>query len=305
MDGAELRIICGPTAAGKSTVAMELAERHRATIISADSRQIYRGFDIGTAKPSPDDRKRVPHRGIDIADPDERYSAARWAQEACGWIDGADAASSNPLVVGGTGLYLRALTMPLFEEPALDSTRRAELSAQLASLSVDELRAWCTTVDPALSHLGRTQLLRTIEIATLTGIRLSELHRVSARAALRTARYLVVDPGPLLGDRIAARVDEMLAAGWEEEVRSLHLRVPDAAPAWKASGYGLVRDLVEGRLGLAAARERIVIETRQYAKRQRTWFRHQLPADRTTRVSPEDPRFTGIAERWWEGEVVK
>jgi tRNA dimethylallyltransferase len=304
LDGAELRIICGPTAAGKSTVALALAERHRITIISADSRQIYRGFDIGTAKPSPGDQRRVPHRGVDIAAPEDRYSAARWADEASGWIEESVVAKRIPLIVGGTGLYLRALAAPLFHEPPLDSMRRAALAAELVTLSLEELRGWCRSVDPALAHLGRTQLLRAIEIATLTGERLSDLHRHAARAALHTARYLVVDPGPGLAARIEARVDAMFAAGWQDEVRALRERVAADAPAWKASGYIRVRELVEGRVELAEARDRIVIETRQYAKRQRTWFRHQLPPERTTRVSPEDPDFTSIAEGWWEGEVV-
>jgi tRNA dimethylallyltransferase len=301
--GAELRIICGPTAAGKSALALTLAGRHGATIVSADSRQIYRGFDIGTAKPTPDERSRVPHRGIDIVDPEERYSAARWADDAGRWIAEAPGEGRVPLIVGGTGLYLRALIAPLFEEPSLDQPRRAALAAELDRLTVDQLRDWCARVDPPLSRLGRTQLLRAIEIATLTGERLSDLHRTAPRAAVHTARYLVVDPGPSLADRIATRVDALLDAGWESEVRALAGRVSPAAPAWKASGYGWVRELVEGRVSRAQARERIVIETRQYAKRQRTWFRHQLPADRTTRLSPDDPQFNRMAEQWWEGEA--
>lgn len=303
MDGAELRIICGPTAAGKSALALALAQRHGATIISADSRQIYRGFDIGTAKPSPAERARVPHRGIDVADPEERYSAARWADDAGGWISAAHAEGRAPLIVGGTGLYLRALVAPLFDEPPLEPSRRAALAAQLETLTIAELRAWCARVDPPLARLGRSQLLRAIEIATLTGERLSALHRREPRATAHTARYLVVDPGPSLAGRIEARVDAMLAAGWANEVRALERSVSAMAPAWKASGYRWVREMVGGRVDHATARERIVIETRQYAKRQRTWFRHQLPPDRTTRVSPDDPQFTRIAEQWWEGEA--
>jgi tRNA dimethylallyltransferase len=303
LDGAELRIICGPTAAGKSAVALDFAARHGATIISADSRQVYRGFDIGTAKPSPAERARVPHRGIDVADPEERYSAARWADAAEGWIASARSDGGAPLIVGGTGLYLRALVTPLFAEPLLDPSRRTALSAELEPLSISALRAWCARVDPALATLGRSQLLRAIEIATLTGTRLSDLHRTAARAAVHAARYLVVDPGPSLAARIETRVDGMLAAGWASEVRALECSVSPAAPAWKASGYGWVREMAAGRVDEAMARERIVIETRQYAKRQRTWFRHQLPPERTTRVSPDDPQFTRIADEWWEGET--
>jgi tRNA dimethylallyltransferase len=301
--GAELRIICGPTAAGKSAAALALAERHGATIISADSRQIYRGFDIGTAKPSRGEMARVPHRGIDIVDPDERYSAARWATDADRWIAEARGADRVPLVVGGTGLYLRALVTPLFAEPPLDPARRAALAAELELLSVAALRHWCERVDRPLAALGRTQMLRAIEIATLTGRRLSDLHIEARRAAVHAARYLVVDPGPPLAGRIQARVEAMLAAGWVAEVRMLAARVAPDAPAWKAAGYAWVRAMVEGKIEPGHARERIVIETRQYAKRQRTWFRHQLPPERTTRVSPDDPEFISIAERWWDGEV--
>ena len=304
MAGAELRIICGPTAAGKSTLALALAQAFGGTIISADSRQVYRGFDIGTAKPTAEDRERVPHHGIDVADPVERYSAARWAQAADGWIGQALAAGRTPVIVGGTGLYIRALASGLFDEPALDATRRAQLAGVLAELPLEALRQWCDRVDPALSHLGRTQLLRAIEIATLTGERLSDLQRTAKRAVTHAARYLVVDPGSVLASRIEERVNAMLAGGWVDEVRRLASSVPADAPAWKASGYRWVHALVKGEVDLETARMRIVIETRQYAKRQRTWFRHQLPPERTTRLSPEDPQFARLAERWWEGESI-
>ncbi len=303
MAGGELRIICGPTAAGKSALALALAERHGAAIISADSRQIYQGFDIGTAKPTHAERARVPHRGIDVADPEERYSAARWAEGANAWMSEESAAGRAPLIVGGSGLYVRALIAPLFDEPPLDIGRRAELAAQLGTLTIAELRAWCARVDPALAHLGRSQLLRAIEVATLTGERLSVLQRRDARAAVHSARYLVVDPGPSLANRIEDRIEAMFRAGWADEVRELSQTVSAAAPGWKASGYEWVRELVAGRAEPERARQRILIETRQYAKRQRTWFRHQLPPERTTRVSPEDEEFTRIAERWWEGET--
>lgn len=302
MDGAELRVICGPTAAGKSRVALALAERFGATIISADSRQVYRRFDIGTAKPSPAEQARAPHRGIDVADPAERYSAARWACDAETWIAEAHMAGRTPLVVGGTGLYIRALATGLFEEPPLDAARRSALAVVLGAMSTDALRRWCVAVDPALAHLGRAQLLRAIEIAMLSGRRLSDLQRATARASGHAVRYLVVDPGAVLASWIEARTDGMLGAGWTDEVRALAQDVPDDAPAWKASGYGWVRRLVRGEVDHATARSRIVIETRQYAKRQRTWFRHQLPPEGITRVSPEDPQFIRIAEGWWEGE---
>ncbi len=288
-----LRVVCGPTAAGKSTLALALAERAGASVISADSRQVYRGFDVGTAKPSAADRAAVPHYGVDVAAPDERYSAARWTEGVGRWVDDCDAAGRTPLVVGGTGFYLRALFEPLFEEPELDPAGRAALQAELAPLSLDELRARCEALDPARAHLGRTQLLRAIEVATLAGRRISDLHAESSRAARWAPRYLVVDPGPVLAERIERRVDEMLAAGWPDEVRALDGAVPDGAPAWNATGYGAIRDMIRGEIAAEEARRRVVVGTRQYAKRQRTWFRHQLAGD----VTLLDPLATDAAAR--------
>lgn len=298
-------VVCGPTAAGKSALALALAEGHGLSIVSADSRQIYRGFDVGTAKPTPEERRRVPHYGIDLVEPHERHSAAAWSAAAEGWIAAARAAGRSPVVVGGTGFYLRALFAPLFEEPPLDPARRAALERELASLDLPELRRWCERLDPARAHLGRTQLLRAVEVALLTGRPLSEWHRVAARAPRHRARYLVVDPGAVLRERIAARVDAMLAGGWVDEVRRLAEVVPAAAPAWNATGYGAVRDVVTGGSTLAAARERIVVETRQYAKRQRTWLRHQLGDAHVTHLNPDDPAAASLVERWWRGEHLE
>ncbi|HEX6049806.1 MAG TPA: tRNA (adenosine(37)-N6)-dimethylallyltransferase MiaA [Gemmatimonadaceae bacterium] len=304
-DGSSVRVICGPTAAGKSAIAMALAQLHGAVIISADSRQIYRGFDIGTAKPSVADQRLVPHRGIDVVEPLERYSAARWAKGVQGWITEARGLGREPLVVGGTGFYLRALVEPLFESPPLDPERRAALERLFATTSTDDLRRWCLRLDPERAHLGRVQLARSVETALLTGERLSDLHRSRAQAPTIRARYLVVDPGATLAARIEARYDAMMAAGWADEVRSLTGVVDPSAPAWKASGYRVVRDLVENRVSERAAREQVIIETRQYAKRQRTWFRHQLPAESVTRVSPDDRNAGTIVSAWWEGRTAE
>jgi len=296
-----VRVICGPTGAGKSALAIELAERYGAIILSADSRQIYRGFDIGTAKPTANDQLRVPHRGVDVADPAERYSAARWADEARSWMADAHAAGRPVVIVGGTGFYLRALTEPLFEAPPVDADRRAALESVLESIPTDELRRWCGELDPVRSHLGRTQLIRSVETALLTGERLSELHRTRARAPEIRARYLVVDPGPVLSARIERRFDAMMADGWAEEVEALARSVDASAPAWKSSGYAAVREMVAGRVTSDVARERVIIETRQYAKRQRTWFRHQLDESLTTRIDPDGERADRVARDWWEG----
>ena len=135
MAGDKLRIICGPTAAGKSAIALELAERYGAAIVSADSRQIYCGFDIGTAKPTREECARATHYGIDVAEPDERFSAARWAAEADEWIESAGEIEKEPVIVGGTGLYIKALVEPLFSAPELDPARRSEFARELESKS--------------------------------------------------------------------------------------------------------------------------------------------------------------------------
>lgn len=306
MADAELRIICGPTAAGKSALALALAGHEPTTIISADSRQTYRRFDIGTAKPTSAERRRVPHRGIDIVEPTERYSAAAWAEDATRWIAEAIEARRTPVVVGGTGFYLRALAMPLFEEPPLDPERRAGLARVLTEMTTPELRRWCEQLDPARAHLGRTQLVRAIEIAVLTGRPISDWHRERPRPPTVRARWLVVSPRSpaILARRIADRAEAMVRRGWEEEVRELMQTVPDEAPAWNATGYRTVRERVRGTLTHDAMLSRIIVETRQYAKRQRTWFRHQLPAERVTRLDPGDERAIDMANHWWtEGSV--
>lgn len=297
MDGADLRILCGPTGAGKSALALALAEAHGLTILAADSRQVYTGFDIGTAKPTAAEQARVPHEGIDLVDPAARYSAAAWASHADAVLRRVGA--ERVLIVGGTGLYLRALVAPLFEEPAIDPVRRAALAAELDEQDTATLRRWVLHCDPARAHLGRTQLLRALEVALLAGRRISDLHREAARASRWRARWLVVDPREALHARIAHRLDDMLHAGWLDEVRALAARVPSGAPAWKACGYQALRAVVAGDIGLDDARHAILVSTRQYAKRQRTWFRHQLKAAAVTHI---DPRSAGAAEaaaRWW------
>ena len=278
---------------------------HGASIISADSRQIYRGFDIGTAKPTAEDRAKIPHLGIDIADPAERYSAARWGGEARDWLAEVGRSGRRAVVVGGSGLYLKALVKPLFVAPALDAGQRAKLERELGSMPIAELRRWCGELDQSRAHLGRTQLLRAIETAVLTGSRVSDLHAAhNSRARpgedLLDANYLVVDPGTTLSSRIESRVDGMIESGWPEEILRLSRNTSPDAPAWNASGYTIMHKHVQGELDLSSARERVIIETRQYAKRQRTWFRHQLPATAVTHVNPDDSRALAIAREWWE-----
>ena len=294
-----LTIITGPTGAGKSALALALAETHGALLVSADSRQIYRGFDVGTAKPTAAERARVTHAGVDVADPTERWSAGRWAREAAGWLADAEASGRPAIVCGGTGLWLRALVTPLAPVPDLPERRRAALATALSAMPTEELRRWVAALDPARAALGRAQLLRATEIALLTGTRHGDA-LATAAPARRAARWLVVDPGPALDDRLATRLHRMVADGWEAEVRDLLHSVPADAPAWNACGYREVREVVAAGRSIDGVVERVRIATRQYAKRQRTWLRHQLAGEAVTRVETVGVAARDAAFRWYE-----
>ena len=302
---------------------MELARRFNLAIVSADSRQIYRGFDIGTAKPTRAERAEVTHFGIDVLEPQFRYSAHAWATGANRWMHQAIEAGQSPVVVGGTGFYVRAVVHPLAPAPALDEGRRVKLERWLALQDLSVLQRWCATLDPVRAGLGRTQLLRALETALLSGTRLGDIHadhrdRTSnarhpenvqerdvhapiARAESQPVRYLVVDPGRPLADRIELRVHEMIETGWIHEIEQLMQTVPEDAPAWLSSGYGVMREHVRGRLTRAQATERVFIETRQYAKRQRTWCRHQLADGPVTCISSLEPDAVDRAIQWLNG----
>lgn len=299
------RIIVGPTAAGKSALAMCLARQRGLAIVSADSRQLYKAFDIGTAKPAAADLHSVPHYGINVALPTERYSAHHWADAAPAWCAAATSAGTPPVIVGGTGLYVQALVSPLAPVPLLDPDQRAALAPWLHACSTAELMRWCERLDPRRAHLGRTQLLRAVETALLAGERLGDwLHAAHDAAPPSSARYLVVDPGPVLASRITTRVHQMIAAGFMQEVHGLMQTVPADAPAWSASGYRVMRECAEGTRSLESAIERVIIESRQYAKRQRTWFRHQLPMAQVTHINPDAPDALERVLSWWDNEAV-
>ena len=171
----------------------------------------------------------------------------------------------------------------LVAEPPIDAKQRRRLEPERAALPTHELKRWVERLDPTRAHLGRAQLLRAAEIALLTGRRVSDLHAAqhggNAGGPRWRPRYLLVDPGPALAQHIGARLDTMLNAGWPNEVERLMHSIPPDAPAWKATGYEAVRRLARGESSRADAREAILIETRQYAKRQRTWFRSEPDID--------------------------
>jgi tRNA dimethylallyltransferase len=284
---AEVLVLTGPTAAGKSALALDVAERLEGEIISADSRQVYRHLDIGTAKATTAERARVPHHGLDLVDPGERYSAGRFGRDARRWIRGIQARDRVPILVGGTGFFLRALTHPLFREPRLDLARRERLKAYLDDLSDPALRGWVATLDPESAGRlarggGRQRLLRALEMVLLTGRPIGWWHRNRpARDLPVPAMTFVLAPTrEVLDRRIDRRVQRMLESGLVTEVAGLLERgyAPDD-PGMNATGYPEIAAHLRGGVDLDEAAERIRRETRRYARRQLTWLRNQLPDD--------------------------
>jgi tRNA dimethylallyltransferase len=259
-------------------VAVSLASLAPITVISADARQVYRGLDIGTAKPDHQTRVSVPHRGLDLIDPGERYSAGRFARDAAGWLVEARAEGRQPVVVGGTGLYIRALAEGLFHEPPFDPERRARLRDWSESLEGTDLARWAGRLDPAFPGGGRQRAARAVEVALLTGHALSWWQRAARTSGVLRPWYIHLTlPREALHRRLADRVDAMLRAGFVQEVeRALAAGVPPDAPGLDGVGYKEVVSMLQGHLPEAALRDAILVSTRRYAKRQETWFRNQL-----------------------------
>lgn len=303
--------ITGPTASGKTALGVLVAERLGGEVISMDSRQVYRRMDIGTAKVRPAESRGVPHHALDLADPDARYSAGAFAREARARIREIGSAGHVPILVGGTGFFLRALTHPLFREPELDASRRERLKRWLAQRGETELRAWLRVLDPVSaaaleSEGGRQRIARALEVALLTGRPLSWWHaNAPAEYAPLSLRVFVLDlPRDELYRRIDARVHEMLAAGLVDEVRRLVAAgFDERAPGMNATGYVELLPFLRGEVGLEQAVDAIQRATRRYARRQLTWFRHQLPPD-AVRLDATVPRQALVdeIERVWREE---
>ncbi|HEY6820387.1 MAG TPA: tRNA (adenosine(37)-N6)-dimethylallyltransferase MiaA [Burkholderiales bacterium] len=273
--------LLGPTASGKSALALQLAASRPVEIISMDSAQVYRGMDIGTAKPDASERSRVPHHLIDLVDPHESYSTGRWRVEAVGAISKVLERGKIPLVVGGTMLYYRALVSGIDTLPQADPQVRAELDADAVRLGWPALHAQLEAVDPRSAHRispnDSQRIQRALEVWRLTGKPLSTLQGSSKPALPFRLKAFACIPRErdALHARIAARFDAMLEAGLVEEVRSLRSRYRLSAgmPSMRAVGYRQVWDYLEGRSAEPAMRERAIAATRQLAKRQLTWLR--------------------------------
>jgi tRNA dimethylallyltransferase len=293
-DGPPLLALAGPTAAGKTAVSVALAQRIGAEIISVDSALVYRGMDIGTAKPSEAERGGVVHHLIDIRDPLQAYSAAEFAADATRLVNDIRARGRPALLVGGTMLYFKALFEGLDDMPPADPTVRAELEARAAAQGWPALHAELATVDPAtaarLAPADAQRIQRALEVFQLTGQPLSALHgrpRCGA-GALHPAILISLEPSDRawLHERIARRFDAMLAAGFIDEVRQLRARGDLRAdlPSMRCVGYRQAWDALEGAFPVAELRDRGVFATRQLAKRQLTWLRsmpsrHVVPCD--------------------------
>lgn len=305
MGGARLPVLVGPTAIGKTAVALALAALLPIEVISADSRQIYRRLDVGTAKPSRRERQRVPHHGVDVVDPGERYSAGRFAREAAGWVEGVRARGRVPVVCGGTGLYVRALAEGLFVEPPLEPERRRALEHWVAGLSATELVRWAGRLDPGFAGGGRQRATRAIEIGLLTGHPLSAWHQRAAGNSGVSPWYVrLTAPRPVLSQRIKVRAEEMIRRGLIEEVAAvLSEGHPGDAPGLDGVGIREAVQYLHGRLRREDVAEAIAGSTRRYAKRQDTWFRHQLrgPVMTLDATRPAEDVAGEIAVAWREG----
>ena len=300
-----LIVIVGPTAAGKSALASRLARERSAEIVSCDSLQVYRGLDIGSAKPSKEERRRTPHHLIDVVGPEEPFSAADYAALARAALAQVAARDRLAIVAGGTGLYLRALLSGLFEGPSRDDALGRRLEAVAARSGDSRLHGWLARVDPEaaarIPERDRVRVIRALEVFRATGRGLSEHHRPDP-APLRGFRAGVFGIAPdrlLLKRAVIERTQWMWAAGLLAEVEGLLGQglSPDLRPL-QAIGYRQAVGVLRGVLGPDKAQHDMVIATMRYAKRQMTWFRHQL--DVVWAASPDEAYERCIA--WLDAE---
>lgn len=303
-------VLAGPTGVGKTEVGLELARRLNLEIVSADSRQVYRHLDIGTAKPGPEMRAACRFHMLDVVEPDRTYSAAEYARDAVTVMRGLVRERRQFIIVGGAGFYLRALFQPLFTAPAASP----ELRQRLAGMGTVALYEHLRRLDPeraaALHPNDRQRVTRAIEICELAGKTFAELARESAAGTEFTPWYAVLNMDrDLLYRRIDLRFDAMMEQGLLEEVRLLRARgFGRESRVADAYGYAELFDHLEGRLSLAAAIERAKARSREYARRQLTWFRalrqarwfdHRNP-DETLRVL--EPVLAGLLVRTGLGQ---
>lgn len=289
-------IVAGPTASGKSALAMALAERLDGVIVNADSMQVYRELRVLTARPSEADEARAPHRLYGIRPAAEAGSAAWWRTEALSVMADSRASGRPPILTGGTGLYFQALTRGIADVPPPDAAAREEARRLLVELGSKELHAGLTKVDPATAHRlhpsDGQRIARAWEVWRSTGQGLAAWqNRRTPPAPWRFVAIRLDPPREVLRAAIATRFDAMLAEGAVEEVRALlALDLDPSLPAMRAHGVPELSAYLAGRLTLDQARERVELVTGQYTKRQATWYRHHDLA--------EPPCMRTINARW-------
>ncbi|WMJ68693.1 tRNA (adenosine(37)-N6)-dimethylallyltransferase MiaA [Stenotrophomonas sp. 24(2023)] len=284
--------VMGPTASGKTATAIALARQLDGEIVSVDSALVYRGLDIGSAKPDAGERARAPHHLLDLRDPWQPYSAAEFAADAAQVVAGIVARGKVPILAGGTGLYFRALLQGLSPMPEADPATRAQLAAEAAERGWAALHAELAAVDPAAAariHATDPQRIqRALEVYRLTGIAISEWQRRPGVDPLpvRTLKLILAPrERAVLHQRIEARFDAMLAQGFLDEVRALRalpqmarVAAPLDLPAVRAVGYRQAWEYLDGQGDAACFRDKAIFATRQLAKRQLTWLRGELDA---------------------------
>jgi tRNA dimethylallyltransferase len=274
--------ILGPTATGKSALGLALAERHNGEIVACDSTAVYRGFDIGTDKVPIAEQRGIPHHMVDVADPLEEYSAARYAREAEQVIRTLTARGKLPILVGGTGFYYRAVTRGLFPGPGRDTKTRARLVRIAEMRGPERLHRWLARVDPQsarrIQPRDLKRLVRALEVYLLTGRPLTD-HFAQTRAPLVDYHVTAIGltlPGPRIGERAARRVESQFERGIVAEVQQLLAAgVPETAHPFTGLVYRQVLEYLHGVRSEADTRELIVRENRHYARRQLIWFRKE------------------------------
>jgi tRNA dimethylallyltransferase len=295
-------LIAGPTASGKSALALELAQKTAGVVINADSMQVYRDLRVITARPRPEEEAKVPHRLYGHVDAAVNFSAGHWVAEAAGVLAEVRAQNRLPIFVGGSGLYFKALTLGLSAVPPIPPAIREGVRARLERDGVEALHAELVQRDRAtaerLKPRDRTRIARALEVVEATGRSLTDWHREGLPPLLPSGEFSALFLAPdrdQLYARIDARYDAMLATGALEEVAALAARHLDPLlPAMKAHGVPALIEHIRGEITLAEAAAIGRANTRQYAKRQFTWFRHQLPEFEWVKPEQAGEWLTGV-----------
>lgn len=288
--------VLGPTASGKTALGLELAKRLQGEIVSCDSLQVYSGMDIGTAKPTAAERRAIPHHLLDVLRPDQEFNAARWADMARTAIAGIRARGHLPIVVGGTGLYFRALAQGLFEAPPPDPEIRERHKEEAGRLGAPALHARLQQIDPeaaaGIQPGDLVRISRALEVWEQTGVPITQLRRQAQHEPVQAFTVVLDPPLEELRERIGRRVERMMIGGFLDEVKAL--RAAGYGPACKpmqSLGYLQLNQHLDGAIALEHAVSATRSATVAYARRQRTWFKKE-PASKRLEAAPDLPVLT-------------